>query len=120
MRLNNVSYATLNFSPHAFSVAQLKATQIGSFETRIFSLTDLIEETRFVQDYLRKKYQIKNLITVSLSYSGLARFQLDLQYHNHWAKKIDEFIKDYQLPSSKRGQMIEGQVSLSRAAEGQA
>jgi len=77
MRSHNSSYVVINFSPHAFSVAQLKDAQIGKFELRHFSLNDLVDEIRFVQNYLINKYQIKRLLTVSLSYSGLISPYLD-------------------------------------------
>lgn len=159
-------YVTMNFSPHAFSVAQLSPNQIGTFERRNIALIDLAQEIEFVKSELSKKYNLTQLITVTLSYSGLispllkdsiiidtapltssaaaypefeayriwltslelinpffgpiwTRSQLDLQYRQYWTKKVEEFISDYQLPVTKKSRMIEGQVSLSRAAEAQ-
>jgi hypothetical protein len=156
----------MNFSPHAFSVAQLSPDQVGMFEQRNIKLIDLAQEVEFVKTELSKKYNLAPLITVSLSYSGLispllkdsilidtapltstsaaypefesyrlwlkslevmnpifgpiwTRSQLDLHYRQYWTKKIEELISDYQLPVTKKNQMIEGQVSLSRAAEAQ-
>lgn len=64
-------YVTMNFSPHAFSVAQLGQSEIASFERRDFQIDDLVEEVKFVQQEIAKLYQLNNLALVTLSYSGL-------------------------------------------------
>lgn len=162
----NIPFVNMNFSPHAFSIAQLPPLKRAAFELTRFTLKDLAQEVNFVKETLRETYPIDRIIPVSLSYSGLmspylddstiidtapltsaavaypemenyrlwlksleslnpifgsfwTRLQLDIQYRNHWSEKVDEFISTFNLPPEKRIQMIEGQVSLSRAAEGQ-
>lgn len=167
LRAKGYGFVTMNFSPQAFSVAQLPEGQKGLFESNTFYLADLAHEVAFVQNFYSKIIPGGQLTPVTLSYSGLisllvdspivistapltsnavaypdfekyrlwlkqnetfnplfgplwTRGLLDQSYRDFWGKRIDAFIQDFGLPKQKRDQMVEGHVTLSRAAEDQA
>lgn len=46
------------------------------------------------------------------------RSLLDSSYRRQWSQQVDNIIKHYNLPEDSRNSMIEGYLSMSRAAEG--
>lgn len=49
---------------------------------------------------------------------GITRSTLDSAYRMEWSKQVNSLIKGFDLPSSRRSEMIEGYMTLSRAVEG--
>jgi len=49
---------------------------------------------------------------------AIARGMLDTAYRSVWGSEVDDQIEELGVPESRRAEMIEGMVQLSRAAEG--
>ncbi len=49
---------------------------------------------------------------------GITRSALDVAYRSEWVKQVDSISKQYDLPTARRTEMIEGYMTLSRAVEG--
>lgn len=49
---------------------------------------------------------------------GITRASLDSAYRTQWVPQVNSIVEQFQLPSNRRSEMIEGYVALSRAVEG--
>lgn len=150
----------MNFKAHPFSLAELPADESPAFLDQPVTLKSLAQEIEQVRDRLKTEYGIRNVIPVSLSFSGavspylsgfplvievvpmtstaafnptlesfrklwslnpfLGRSVIDQAYRSTWSPQVDRITAEFNLPTVRRAQMIEGYMALTHATEGAA
>ena len=148
----------MNFQAQPFSLAELPADKSPAFLNQPVTLESLAREVEQTHDLLKTEYGIKNVIPVSLSFSGavspylkgfpvvievvpmtstaafnptlesfrklwsmnpfLGRSVIDQAYRSTWGPQVDSIASEFNLPTTRRAQMIDGYMALTHASEG--